>query len=108
MLETATATSRLDCSHSRNQFASGMVLGISYDFHSAAASEHCVTLGYGFGSIVGSLGLYIRADFPDQRPHIGLVENNDGIHGCPVPPGFRRALQPESMALPLPFSRRTD
>ena len=46
-----------------------MVLGITYDFHPAAAFCHYIALRYGSRSVVGALGMDVWADFADKCAH---------------------------------------
>ena len=60
-------------------FADGVVLGVSHDRHPAATRTHDFGLGNAFGGVVGPLGLHVGANFADEGAHIAFGEDYDGV-----------------------------
>ena len=62
------------------KLAGRVVFGIANDLNPPAISQHLVALGHAVARVVGALGVHVRMNLANQRAHVRLIEDNDGVH----------------------------
>src|SRR5882762_5811275 len=78
--QSATQQSRAPRRQLRaDDFAGGMILGATNNFHAPSVFRNHIPLGNGFRCVISALGLYIRPNLANDCPHIHFRENDHGI-----------------------------
>src|SRR6267143_1017986 len=69
-------------SNGLEQLLRGVILGVPYDGHANAEPRGDGSLRHGFGSVISSFGVHIRAQFFQQGFDVGFGEEHDAIHAA--------------------------